>query len=537
MFETTTSALTLLVLVAPLAFAGVALVARTQPGRDPRVVERSGLVAGVTGIAVAVAAGFATILQGSLQSPTLGIDGLGFSLRLDPLSTVLLAMIALLALVIFRYSCTYLDGDARHGVFLGRLAVTVTAVELLVLSGNLALLVVAWVVTSLALHQLLVFYGDRPGARLAAHKKFVIARIGDVFLLAAVALLYRHFGTGDLGQIFAGVSRTAGSDPGWTLGTIDLAALGFVVAAILKSAQFPTHGWLVEVMETPTPVSALLHAGVLNAGPFLAIRMAYLLDGSRPATTLLIVVGGFTAAFASVTLLTQSSVKVALGYSSAAHMGFMLMVCGMGFYPAALLHLVAHSFYKAHAFLSSGSVIDEARAHGVRLPRRLGSPIRVAASVLVALAFYLPLALLWGTDLGGDPVTIAVGAILVLGTTQLVAPALDSDGPVAGVLRVSLLALAVTASFFTLEAGAYQLIADTVPEPVARDAFQLVLVALILVGFTAVVLLQIAEPARTRTPRRRALAVHFRNGLYANALFDRMVGALRTPTAQPETAP
>jgi len=535
--ETTTSAFTLLVLVAPLAFAGVALVARTQPGRDPRAVERSGLVAGAAGIAVAAAAGLATTLVGSLESPTLGVGGLGFSLRLDPLSTVMLAMIALLALVIFRYSCTYLDGDARHGSFLGRLALTVTAVELLVLSGNLALLVVAWVATSLALHQLLVFYGERPLARLAARKKFVIARIGDVFLLVAVVLLYRHFGTGDLGQIFAGVTRTTGSETAWTLGTIDLAALGLVVAAILKSAQFPTHGWLVEVMETPTPVSALLHAGILNAGPFLAIRMAYLLDGSRPATTLLLVVGGFTAAFAAVTLLTQSSVKVALGYSSAAHMGFMLMVCGMGFYPAALLHLVAHSFYKAHAFLSSGSVIDEARAHGVRLPRRLGSPIRIAASTLVALAWYLPLALLWGTDLGGDPVAIAIGAILVLGTTQLVASAFDSDGPVAGVVRASLLALAVTVSFVTLEAGAHQLLVGTVPEAVALDVLQLVLVALILVGFAAVVLLQIVDPARSQSARRRAFAVHFRNGLYANALFDRFVGALRTPTVQSERTP
>jgi NAD(P)H-quinone oxidoreductase subunit 5 len=530
----TTSAAAFLVLAAPLALAAVAVLATAHPGRRPRPVIRAGLLAGFSGIAVAVGAAVAIAIAGPLASPTVGAEGLGVSVRLDPLSVTMLGMIAVLALVIFRYSATYLDGDARHGVFLGHLVATVAAVEVLVLSGNLALLVAAWIATSLALHQLLTFYGDRPRAMIAARKKFVVARVGDVFLIGGAVLLYREFGTGDLSEIFAGASRSASS--GWSIGAVELAALCLAVAAALKSAQWPTHGWLVEVMETPTPVSALLHAGILNAGPFLAIRMAFVLDDSRAATTLLLVLGAFTAAFASVTLLTQSSVKVALGYSSAAHMGFMLMICGMGFYPAALLHLVAHSFYKAHAFLSSGSVIDEARAHGVRLPRRLGSPVRIAGSALIALAWYIPLALLWGIDFGGNPVVLAVGGILVIGTTQLIAPALDSDGVIAGATHASLLALAVTLSVFTLEAGAHALLADTVPESVARDAIQLTLIASILVAFATIVLLQILEPTRRPGARRRAFAVHLRNGLYANAMFDRLVGALRSPKPQPDHA-
>jgi NAD(P)H-quinone oxidoreductase subunit 5 len=526
------SAAAFLVLAAPVAFAAVALLATAHPGRRPAKVIAAGFVAGSFGIAVAIAGGIAVAIDGAISSPTLGVDGMGVAVRLDPLSATMSAMIAVLALVIFKYSTTYLDGDDRHGVFLGQLAATVAAVEVLVLSGNLALFFVAWIATSLALHRLLTFYRDRPRAVLAARKKFVVARIGDVFLLAAVVLLYHHFGTGDLDQIFSGVASTASTE--WSVGAVSLAALCLAVAAVLKSAQFPTHGWLVEVMETPTPVSALLHAGILNAGPFLAIRMAYVLDTSRAATTFLLVVGGFTAAFASVVLLTQSSVKVSLGYSSAAHMGFMLMVCGMGFYPAALLHLVAHSFYKAHAFLSSGSVIDEARARGVRLPRRLGSPIRIAGSALIALAWYLPLAFVWGTDFGGNPVELAVGGILVMGTTQLIAPAVDSDGSAAGALRASLLALAVTVSFFTLEAAAHSMLEHTVPESVSRDAIQLTVIALIIAGFACVVLLQVFEPTRPRTARQRAFAVHLRNGFYANAAFDRFVGALRSPAREPQ---
>lgn len=516
--------------LAPAAFLAPAVLARRQPGLHPTGVIRANRIAGGVGIGVAAAAGVAVAIDGALVSPTLGIGDFGLSLRLDALSATMLAMIAILAAVIVRYSATYLDGNTRHGVFLGRLAATIAAVELLVLSGNLVVLVAAWILTSLALHQLLVFHRDRPRAMAAARKKWIVARTGDAFLLAGAVLLALHFGTGDLGTIFAGM---ADAGPGWSMGAVGIAAACLAVAALLKSAQFPTHGWLVEVMETPTPVSALLHAGILNAGPFLAIRLAAVIDGGRTATMLLILVGGFTAIFASVVLLTQPSVKVVLGYSSVAHMGFMLLVCGMGFYPAALLHLVAHSFYKAHAFLSSGSVVDEARAAKVRLPRRLGSPWRIAGAALVATALYLPLAVVWGVDFGGNPLVIAIGGILVLGTTQLLTPAFDSAGRVAAMVRAALLALAVTLAFFGLEAGAHALLAGTVPEAVARDGVQIAAILAVLAGFTVVVGFQLIDPARAPSARRRALAVHLRNGLYANALFDRVVGAFRR---SPDTA-
>ncbi len=519
------SAAAVLVLAAPAAFIATAGVAVARPGLRSRAVERVGTIASWVGVVVAVIAGVSVAAGGVATSPLLGVSDLGFSIRLDPLSTVILAMITLLAVVIFRYSCQYLDGDARKGAFLGRLALTFAAVETLVLAGNLGLLVVAWILTSLALHRLLLFYPERRAAVVAARKKFVAARVGDGFLVTAAALLYHRFDTGDLGRLFELAPRaTAG---GWHRGAVELAAICIVVAAVLKSAQFPTHGWLVEVMETPTPVSALLHAGILNAGPFLALRMSFILDRAAVATTMLIVIGGFTAVFASVVLLTQPSVKVALGYSSAAHMGFMLLVCGMGVYPAVLLHLVAHSFYKAHAFLSSGSVVAEARAAGVVIPRRLGRSLRLAASAAVALAIYLALAVVWGTDLVGDRVLIAIGAILVLGTTQIVAPTLDSDGPWRATVRASGLAVLVTVSFFVLEGGAHHLLGDVVPHHGARTFVHAALIVTVVAAFAVVVAFQLRHPAHANSARRRRLAVHLRNGLYANAAFDRAVGALR----------
>lgn len=513
-----------LVLSGPLGFAGVAAMAVRRP-RDNGRLRRAGAVASWFGVAVAAVAGSVTAADRWVQSPTFGLGGLGLSVRLDPISVVMFVMISVLAVVIFRFSCTYLDGDDRCGVFLGRLAVTIAAVEILVISGNLALLMAAWVATSLALHRLLVFYPERRRAVLAARKKFIVARTGDAFLASAAVLLYHQFGTGNLERIFVGVRAMHGSS---TSGSVQAAGVCIVVAAILKSAQFPTHGWLVEVMETPTPVSALLHAGILNAGPFLVVRMAYVVEDVRPATALLIAVGGFTAVFASVVLLTQPSVKVSLGYSSAAHMGFMLMICGIGVFPAALLHLVAHSFYKAHAFLSSGSVIDETRAAKVALARRLGSPIRLAGSVVVALSIYLALAVAWRVDFRHQPTLLAIGAILVMGTTQLVAPALDSAGPAVGVARAAVLAVWVTAAFFGLEHGLAHLLGDAVPIASTPDALNVALIGLVLAGFGTVVAFQILEPARPKSTRRRAVAIHLRNGLYANALFDKAVGAMRT---------
>ena len=130
-----------------------------------------------------------------------------------------------------------------------------------------------------------------------------------------------------------------------------------ILAAVLKTAAFPLHGWLTEVMEAPTPVSALLHAGIINGGGFLLIRMAEAVQTSAGAMAALVMLGGLTALFGAVVMLTQSAVKTALAWSTVAQMGFMLLQCGLGLWALAMLHIVAHSLYKAHAFLSSGGAV------------------------------------------------------------------------------------------------------------------------------------------------------------------------------------
>lgn len=510
-------------LLAPLLFIITAVASWFYPGIRPKPLKTLSKIAIVTSIIVAAICSYFVIQYNLLETTFIGIYDIGFSLRLDSLSIMMLAMISLLGFIVVRYSFNYLDGDQRQGIFLGRLAATIASVQLLVLSGNTGILLISWICTSMSLHRLLIFYKERPGALIAARKKFILARLGDVCLILIVVLLYQQFGTGNLELIFQEVKNGINTASGKT--TVETVAFLLVAAAVLKSAQFPTHGWLVEVMETPTPVSALLHAGLLNAGPFLVIRMAFIMDASTYTPFFLLIIGAITAIFASVVFLTQTSIKTALGYSSVAHMGFSLFVCGLGLYPAAMLHLVAHSFYKAHSFLASGSVIDVIKASKVTAAKRKGSAFRILLGILLAVAVYSVFAFIWGIDPVEEFSLFVIGGIIVLGLSRLFTSAIDSDGSLQLIFRASIISLLVTTAFFTLELGMHILLSTQMPELAAPGFGTVVLVSILFVVFSTIVFLQIFSPSIKETPIYRTLAVHLRNGLYMNTLFDRLVRA------------
>lgn len=163
--------------------------------------------------------------------------------------------------VAYRFSMHYLDGEPGQAHFLRWLCFTVSVAYLLMLSTNLLLLFAAWACTSLGLHKLLTFYHNRSEAHRPARKKFLISRLGDVVLLTAIVLIWINWGTLDLLAFLERVGKPVGWD-----GAPTAAALLIVAAALTKSAQFPFHSWLPETMESPTPVSALMHAGIINAG-------------------------------------------------------------------------------------------------------------------------------------------------------------------------------------------------------------------------------------------------------------------------------
>ena len=513
-----------LLALGPLALAGVSAMPTSWANRHPRRVARSASIAGVVALATTLAAAITQLALGvaAWRTGTTGVDGIGFALQLDALSATVALLVAFVGTIVIGYSRNYLDGDPGHGRFIQGLSLTLASVLLLILSGNLFQLALAWAATSLGLHRLLLFYRERPSAILAARKKFLAGRIGDLCLVAAMVLAYRAFGSLDFSVIQSGARalQDTAAIPG---GIHGLAAL-LVVAGLLKCAQFPLHGWLLEVMETPTPVSALLHAGIINAGGFLLLRFADVLVLSGPALNGLLLAGGLSALFGSLVMMTQSSVKVSLAYSTIAQMGFMMLQIGLGAFSAALLHLVAHSLYKAHAFLSSGSVIDLQRAPGATTPGGPPHPARLLVATGLLLAIAVAASLVSGATPGSQPGVFALGMILMLGLTHLVSQAIDEAPGIAVISRVIALATGVAAAYFGLQWLAARLTADVLPSALAlRGPFDLATIAIVVAGFAAIIVVQGLLPGRIETPRWQRWHAHVVNGFYVNTIANRWV--------------
>jgi len=316
---------------------------------------RCRLVAGAAwiGLAASLLGAILAIGQGP-QAVGIGGHCLSVGIYLDNLSLVMLTLVSFLAVLITRFSVSYLGGHPRQHYFMTWLSRTIAAVLTLVVVGNLLLFALAWAAMSLCLHQLLTFNCDRPAAMLAARKKFIVSRCGDMCLITALVIAYFAFGSWQFQAMFAEAHVSSHAE------ATDAIAWLLVIAACLKSAQFPFHSWLPDTMETPTPVSALMHAGIINAGGFLLIRFAPLLLQCPVPLMVLAVVGVATALTGSLAMMTQTNIKRQLAYSTVAQMGFMMLECGLGAFGLALLHLVAHGLYKSHSFLSSGSTVKNA---------------------------------------------------------------------------------------------------------------------------------------------------------------------------------
>ncbi|MGJ4915839.1 NADH-quinone oxidoreductase subunit L [Bradyrhizobium sp. HKCCYLRH2060] len=503
--------------LAPLTLCVAALVGIHASARD---VARRAILAAAIAFGIATVASLAAAVVGAGRTPLLGGYGLGLSLQLDALGAILSVLVSFIGMVVVRYSRNYLDGDPGQVRFTRWLLLTLAAVLTLLIAGNLVLLLAAWVATSLSLGKLLLFYETRPAAIRASRKKFVASRLGDACLALAALLLYIRFGTLEI----AGLVAHARVGEGVGSPIVTIAALLIVATAMLKSAQLPLHGWLIEVMETPTPVSALLHAGIINAGGFLVLRLSDVLLLATPALDVLAIVGGATALFGSLVMLTQTSVKVQLAYSTVAQMGFMLLQCGLGAFSAALLHIVAHSLYKAHAFLSSGSIIDLARASWTPSPG--GQPH--AARLILALVAVIGLALLtgfaFGMTLRTNPAQIALGSVLLMGLVHLMANAIDERPNAFVVARAAVTAAGVAIVYFALQAAMAWLVGGSIPAARPVDGIvPMLIAAAVVVSFAAVTVFQNQMMRRADAPFWIAAYVHLRNGLYLNTLANRLV--------------
>jgi NADH-quinone oxidoreductase subunit L len=318
-----------------------------------------------------------------LETGSLRVD-IGF--LVDPLSAVMAISVAGLGWLVARFSVNYLHNESGFGRYFTILPLFVGAMLWLVLADNYLMLFVAWEVVGACSYLLIAFYQDRASSADAGTRAFVLNRIGDAGLLAGLFLL-------------AGQERSLGylelfASP---LPAATATAIGFCLlfGATGKSAQIPLGGWLARAMEGPTPSSALIHgATMVTAGVYLVVRSAPIYDQAPVALLAVGLIGAATALFGQLAGLAQADIKGMLAASTNAHLGFMLLFCGLGLFPVAVFHLVAHAFYKTNLFLTAPSILHH--LHGgpdptaVARPADTGRPLFAVVGAAALLLLVVP---------------------------------------------------------------------------------------------------------------------------------------------------
>jgi NAD(P)H-quinone oxidoreductase subunit 5 len=455
-------------------------------------------------------------------------------LTVDRLSALLSLLVGFVGTITFRFSMRYLDGLPGKSRFMGWLFAAVCSAFVLMLADNLLVLFVAWFLTSLGLHKLLTYYPDRPEALPPARKKFLISRLGDLFLIAEIALIWRSWGTMDL-HVFLARLRV-----GEQAGLAQIVAVLVTLAALTKSAQFPFHSWLPETMESPTPVSALMHAGIINGGGALLMRFAPLIAGSQISLVLLVLVGTLTAVLGMFAMWAQVKVKRTLAWSTVSQMGFMMVECGLAVFPAASLHIVGHGCYKAWNFLRAGSLPALKPLLKPVPPAR--TLALVALGVLVGLPFIALAGQATGFDPLGSPGEAALCGVFALSIGQLWAALLHApSATLISLARRIGIALCITliasiGTFALYHAAACFLAPVLGTLPVQRGTIAWITAALPLVAFTAVVVIHPLLPTISRTSRGQAFYVHALHGFYFGAIADRFVARIRPLPARKDAA-
>lgn len=412
-------------------------------------------------------------------STTLAGIKFAIGLRFDILSSLLFFMITALGAGIGHYSLRYLDGDDRQSYFYKHLLGIILSASLMVLATNLLMFFLTWLAISYHLHKLLVYFADRPQALLAARKKAIVSRLGDVALLAAIALSYSLFGTFEFSEIFAQAQAILPNSE--SQGTISLIGILVAIGSLTKSAQFPFHFWLPDTMETPTPVSAIMHAGVINAGGFLIIRMSPVFQHALAPHIILAVVGTISAVFGALCMITQNDIKKKLAYSTISQMGMMMFACGIGAYSAAMFHIFAHSFYKAYAFLSTGKLVEESKKIGLSIQ----SP-SVATIMLAGLTGFAAIASGALYDQGQYIPTATYGAILFLGLFQSLSAMNSAKVPLfRSVLQIAGTMLLATGIYLGIEQSLSAYLGEFVPSLLGSPFDRYTLTAICALSFAA----------------------------------------------------
>src|SRR6056297_1630592 len=277
----------------------------------------------------------------------LTIDGI---VHLDGLTAVMWVAVAFFSGIVHSFSRRYMAADPDVERFFGLVFLLTLVVMLLTAADHVALFALAWTSMGLIMADLIGHVRDWPQADAAGGlaRRYFLA--GSVLLGAGLAVLASATGKTAISGILANVE-------GLSPATTAVAAGLILSAAMIQSALFPFHNWLLSSMTAPTPASAMMHAGFVNAGGVLLSRLAPVFAGDVVIMLVVVVAGAVSAVLAQAWMLVKPSAKGRLGCSTVAQMGFMILQCGLGFFAAAVTHLIVHGFYKAYLFLSTGSQV------------------------------------------------------------------------------------------------------------------------------------------------------------------------------------
>lgn len=294
-----------------------------------------------------------------------GDFALNWSLKVDPLTAVMLVLVTWVSAIVHVYSVGYMSHDDHKPRFMAYLSLFTFAMLMLVTADNLIQLFFGWEGVGLCSYLLIGFWFKKETANAAAVKAFLVNRVGDFGFALGIAALFFTFGTVQFEGIFPAASAFHADTPeaswlifGMRFPVLDTICLLLFMGAMGKSAQFLLHTWLPDAMEGPTPVSALIHAATMvTAGVFMLARMSPLFELAPIALMVVTYVGAITAIFAASVGLVQNDIKRVIAYSTCSQLGYMFFACGVSAYGAGVFHLFTHGFFKALLFLCAGSVI------------------------------------------------------------------------------------------------------------------------------------------------------------------------------------
>jgi len=448
----------------------------------------------------------------------------GLGLRVDRITSAIAVLVAGIGVVTYRYAERCLHGNVRRRRFQAWMAATVGCAVILAMSDALPLLVGAWIAMGACLDRLLRFFRTRPEAIAAADRTRTVNMIGDVLLVAAFAIAWSAWGSTTVMEVTA---ATTAAPEGATL---TIFTLLLCAAVIVKSAQVPLHGWLPDTMEAPTPVSALMHAGIINAGGVLLIRLSPAIERVPEAWLLLSAFGTASMLVAVPASWFSPRAKTGLAWSTVSQMGFMLVQCALCAFPVALLHIIGHGLYKAWSFLRAGEVPPAQRPPAPHASRVL---LLLLAGTVISAASLAAWATAFGLVEGAGPGKAALLAILALAVGQCWAVLLGRRraclkatlARVAASMACSTVAPAIACALYS--AAAFWIDPSLTVRVGNASATAWIAAALPVAAIALLAVTHAALPSLELRPFGQQLRIHAMSGFYVGTVASRTIDRVR----------